>query len=85
MRLLLALSLAAAPTLAKVRLRYLADSIDLEITNDGRLRDTALTHVGHGIAGMRERAAAYGGGVDVGPCTSGGWRVQAHLRVRDLE
>ena len=76
---------AAAPTFANVRLCYLPDSIDLEITNDGRLTDTALTHVGHGIAGMRERAAAYGGGVDAGPCTSGGWRVHAHLRVQDLE
>jgi signal transduction histidine kinase len=66
-------------------LRYLPESIDLEITDDGRRGDSALTHVGHGIAGMRERAAVYSGGVDAGPSTSGGWRVHAHLRVQDME
>jgi signal transduction histidine kinase len=76
---------AADPTLADVRLRYLPDSIDLEITDDGQRGDIELTHAGHGIAGMRERAAVYGGGVDAGPCTSGGWRVRAHLQVQDME
>ncbi|MBB5781174.1 sensor histidine kinase [Nonomuraea jabiensis] len=32
-----------------------------------------------GIAGMRERVAAYGGSLDAGPVTGGGWRVLAVL------
>jgi signal transduction histidine kinase len=35
--------------------------------------------VGHGIAGMRERAAAYGGTLAAGPLPGGGWRVSARL------
>lgn len=34
---------------------------------------------GHGIPGMRERAAAIGGTVEAGPTRSGGWRVSALL------
>lgn len=34
---------------------------------------------GHGIPGMRERAAAVGGTVEAGPTPTGGWRVSALL------
>jgi signal transduction histidine kinase len=34
---------------------------------------------GHGLIGMRERAALYGGSVAVGPTPHGGWSVQADL------
>ncbi|MDX6523002.1 MAG: hypothetical protein QOI17_515, partial [Gaiellales bacterium] len=76
---------AAEPTGASVRLRYLPDSIDLEITNDGHRSDAVPAHVGHGIAGMRERAAVYGGTIDAGPSVSGGWRVHTRLHVQDTE
>ena len=37
---------------------------------------------GHGIVGMRERAALVGGSVTVGRSPAGGWRVDAHLPRR---
>ena len=35
---------------------------------------------GHGVAGMAERAAAFGGTLEAGPRRAGGWRVLATLR-----
>ncbi len=35
---------------------------------------------GHGIAGMAERAAAFGGTLRAGPAATGGWEVAATLR-----
>ncbi|MFJ3308329.1 sensor histidine kinase [Streptomyces sp. NPDC086549] len=35
---------------------------------------------GHGLTGMRERTALYGGSVDAGPTPDGGYRVTATLR-----
>ncbi|MEU0794131.1 histidine kinase [Amycolatopsis sp. NPDC005961] len=48
----------------------------------GRLEPPA--EEGHGLAGMRERAALYGGTVDAGPAPSGGWAVQAVLDITPL-
>ena len=36
---------------------------------------------GHGIAGMRERAAVFGAEVSAGPGAGGGWRVHTLLRL----
>ena len=36
---------------------------------------------GHGLAGMRERAASVGGTVETGPAYGGGFRVAARLPV----
>ena len=35
---------------------------------------------GHGVAGMSERAAAFGGSLSAGPAPSGGWEVRTTLR-----
>jgi signal transduction histidine kinase len=39
--------------------------------------------VGHGLRGMRERATAAGGTIDIGPLPEGGFRVAAQLPLDD--
>ena len=63
---------------AIVQLAYTGQSLHMQVTDDGR--GAAATHGdGHGLAGMRERLVMYGGRVDAGPATGGGWRVAADL------
>ena len=73
---------ALAATGATVRLYFGADGVDVEVTDDGRPAGNLPDPAGHGIVGMRERAAAYGGTVDAGPGVRGGWRV--HVRLSDV-
>jgi signal transduction histidine kinase len=70
----------AGPATARVRIRYAPDSVDVEVVDDGRGGDPRPGD-GHGIAGMRERAALYGGSLEAGPLPGGGFRVAAHLPV----
>jgi signal transduction histidine kinase len=70
----------AGPARATVSVRWESDTIEIEVTDTGRGRDASDQHLGgHGIPGMRERAALHGGHVHVGPATSGGFTVQARL------
>jgi signal transduction histidine kinase len=84
----------AGPATARVRIRYAADAVDLEVVDDGvgsafgrrpsdsdRQDRRSGRSAGHGIVGMRERAALYGGTLDAGPLPGGGFRVAAHLPV----
>ncbi len=62
---------------AAVRLAC-ADGVTVEVSDDGVGGSVVA---GNGIVGMRERAAALGGTVEVGPGPEGGVRVVAHLPV----
>ncbi|MFC4070130.1 sensor histidine kinase [Actinoplanes subglobosus] len=68
---------------ATVTLSYRPDSIDIDITDSGVPRRTGVAEPaptgGHGLVGMRERVALYGGTFDAGPRPEGGWRVRATL------
>jgi signal transduction histidine kinase len=63
---------------ACVCVRASADTLDIEVTDDGRA-DAPGAGAGLGLRGMAERAAALGGSVDAGPRAEGGWRVHAIL------
>jgi signal transduction histidine kinase len=63
---------------ASVSVRYEPDAVVVRIEDDGR-GVAADGATGHGIAGMRERAAAVGGTLQAGPGPSGGFRVSARL------
>jgi signal transduction histidine kinase len=69
---------AGADARATVRLRYDDSGIDVEVTDDGRGR-AHVSAGGQGLSGMRERAAVYGGAIEAGPRTGGGWRVHTRL------
>jgi signal transduction histidine kinase len=77
----------AGPASARVRLRYGARALDVEVTDDGRgapaWNDGEAAgrngDGGHGLIGMRERVALFGGQLHVGPGLDGGFRVAARL------
>ncbi len=68
-----------------VVVRWGATTLDLEVEDDGRGASSAAEarqdarSGGYGVLGMRERAALFGGSVQVGPRAGGGFRV--HLRL----
>ncbi len=70
----------AGPATAVVSLGYHHDELRIDVTDTGRGQPAiAGNGGGHGLAGMRERAAAVGGTVESGPGPAGGFRVAARL------
>ncbi|TFV86669.1 sensor histidine kinase [Blastococcus sp. CT_GayMR20] len=67
----------ARATRACVRLTYEPEALRVEIADDGSATQTP--RAGHGLIGMRERAALYDGTLDAGPGPGGGFRVVAVL------
>jgi signal transduction histidine kinase len=74
----------AGPTRAQVRIRYRPDEVVIEVTDDGPQgpRPAAVPRAGsgHGLIGMRERAALFGGDLTAGP-QAAGFGVRASLRT----
>jgi signal transduction histidine kinase len=66
-----------------VRIRYGRDSVEVDVTDDGRALDplTGPDPTGQGLVGMRERAAMYGGTVDAAPGSNGGFAVTARFPI----
>lgn len=62
----------------RLELSYLADRVELTVTDDQGRRPTRGPSGGYGLIGMRERAELIGGELELGP-TETGWRV--HLVV----
>ena len=68
---------------ASVRLRFGADALEVSIEDDGAGAPAVARPAGHGLRGMRERAAMLGGAVSAGPREHGGYRVSATLPYPD--
>jgi signal transduction histidine kinase len=71
----------AGPATAQVRLRYGAEDLLIEITDDGG-PPGAPAGDGRGLIGLRERISLYGGQLDAGPRPAGGWRVCAAIPLQ---
>jgi len=61
----------------QVTVSYETDALTVRITDDGHA--TADSTDGHGIKGMRERVAMYGGTFEAGPLPTGGFGVTARF------
>ena len=73
---------------ATVTIQYRSPEVLVRVADDGAAAAPAdpdgdrqdNTRRGHGIEGMRERAALHGGTLAAGPAAGGGWLVEAALR-----
>lgn len=61
-----------------VRLDWSADGLEVSVVDDGQGPQTTVAG-GHGLVGIRERAAACGGTAEAGPRPGGGFEVRARL------
>ena len=68
----------AAPARCQVRVDRTDNAVDIEVTDDGD-GAPAGHPPGHGLIGMRERVAVYGGEFAAGPLAGRGFRVHARL------
>jgi signal transduction histidine kinase len=88
-----ALKHAHEPDVVDVILLFDDPDLTVRVSDDGRSivpvaggaggasRESAnASSSGHGVAGMAERAAAFGGRLEAGPKAEGGWEVLATLR-----
>jgi signal transduction histidine kinase len=73
----------AGPAHAQVTIRYRDQEVAVEVIDDGRgvaaVAGDGGKGTGHGLIGMAERVAAFGGDLEVGPRPGGGFRVAARL------
>jgi signal transduction histidine kinase len=77
----------AGPAEAAVSLSYRPDELEIDVTDTGHGPQASTgpgaagSPAGHGLAGMRERAASVGGTVQTGMRPGGGYQVTALLPV----
>jgi signal transduction histidine kinase len=74
---------------AHVTVRYTPDTLEIEVVDDGRGAAAPLLTAedgrGHGLIGMKERVALFGGTLEVGPMLTGGYRVFARMPLEPDE
>lgn len=71
----------ARPAQVQVQVGYSPGALEVSIRDDGGESGEPGPYgpSGHGLIGMRERAALFGGELRVGPLQGGGWAVRAIL------
>ena len=70
----------AGPASAQVLVRYGDEALEIEIADTGAAgANGSGPGSGHGLAGMRERVAVFGGDLEAGPRGEGGYAVRARL------
>jgi signal transduction histidine kinase len=76
----------AGPAHARVVVRYKADALELEISDDGRgvASGSPGADAGRGLIGMRERVALFGGELQTGPAPGGGFLVRACFPLKAI-
>ena len=78
----------AGPARANVAVTYEPGTIAIEVSDDGRglaASSAVANGSGHGIAGMRERVAVYGGSIHIGPRPGGGFVVRARIPYEETD
>ena len=71
----------AGATTARVEVRQTGRTLEIDVVDNGHGAGTVTP--GHGIIGMRERAAVFGGDLTTGPAPGGGFAVRARIPVED--
>lgn len=70
---------------ARVVVRFTDDFLEIEVVDNGRGAAAPLLagaeSGGHGLIGMKERVALYGGKLETGPVLPGGYRVFARMPI----
>jgi signal transduction histidine kinase len=70
----------AGPARADVTIGCAEDTVTVEVTDEGMAEPAGKDPAGgHGLAGMRERTAVFGGELVAGPRPGGGFAVRARL------
>lgn len=73
---------AGGPVSATVDVTYRPEAVDIHVADSGTSNGrspSADAKPGHGLIGMRERAALFGGQLEVGPLDGGGFGVKVTL------
>ena len=73
-----ALKHAHRATRVEVAVEWSAEAVCVDVRDDGRVSHSS-SPPGHGLLGMSERVAIFGGVVEAGPLPGKGWRVSARL------
>ncbi|MEV1293698.1 sensor histidine kinase [Pseudonocardia sp. NPDC049635] len=74
---------AGPTTPARVGLQWTHDELVVRVRDEGARGPVPRPpRGGHGLIGMRERAALHGGSVETGPHPDGGWAVRLRLPLR---